>query len=164
MNDRRSDALWQGVLTGLVGYATVALLAGLLDVTRGHSFFFTASLLGEHFFYGLTDPSQVTVWPGAVFAYNGLHLVTFLFVGLVAAWLALMSEKGPEYWYVGIVMFLLIVLHAFGAMLLITEDMRAVEPVWAIVLPTLVAWAAMAVYLLRMRPALRQRMLHWEEE
>lgn len=164
MDEQRTDALWQGVLAGLVGYGTIAIVCGVLDVVRGHSFFFTASLLGEHFFYGLTDPSQMTVWPGAVFAYNGLHLVTFLFVGLVAAWLAFMSEKGPEYWYVGIVMFLLVLLHAFGAMLFITEDMRSVEPVWAIVIPTILAYAAMAAYLLRVRPSLRTRMQHWEEE
>lgn len=164
MNDRRTDALWQGVLTGLVGYGTVAIVCGLLDVARGHSFFFTCSLLGEHFFYGLTDPSRVTVWPGAVFAYNGLHLLTFIFVGLIVAWLAFMSEKGPEFWYVGVVMFLLVLLHAFGAMLFITEDMRSVEPVWAIVIPTILAYAAMGAYLLHARPSLRTRMQNWQEE
>ncbi len=162
-NDR-TDTIWQGVLAGLVGYATVALLVGILDVALGRSFFFTAALLGEHTFYGLRDPSQAVVWPGAVFAYNGLHLVAFIFIGLVSSSLAFLAEKGPAFWYGGAVLFLVVILHALGALLLMTEDLRAVLPAWMIVLPTVVSGAAMATYLLRCHPRVRHAMRVWEEQ
>ncbi len=160
----RTDTIWQGVLAGLVGYGTVALLVGMLDVALGRSFFFTAALLGEHAFYGLGDPSKVVVWPGAVFAYNGLHLVAFIFIGMVSAWLAFLAEKGPAFWYGAAVLFLVVILHALGAVLLMTEDIRAVLPAWMIVVPTVASGAAMATYLLRCHPRVRHAMHVWEEQ
>ena len=163
MTAERSATLLQGVLAGLIGYATLALLVGIIDIALGHSFFFTAALLGEHLFYGLSDPARVVVWPGAVFAYNGLHLLAFLIIGTVAAWLALMSEKGPELWYLAAILFLFVFLHAFGAILFLTEDIRAAIPAWVIVLPTIASAIAMGGYLLTVRPAFRHDLVTWQE-
>ncbi len=146
----RTDTLWQGIIAGLIGYATVALLVGIIDVAMGRSFFFTAALLGEHVFYGLSDPAQVVVWPGAVFAYNGLHLLAFLIIGVVGAWLAFMSERGPELWYLAAILFL-------------TEDIRAAIPAAMIVVPTLASAITMGSYLLAVRPAFRHDLVTWQE-
>lgn len=163
MTSDRADTLWQGVLAGLIGYATVFLLVGFIDVALGRSFFFTFALLGEHLFYGLSNPAQVVVWPGAVFAFNGLHLVAFLVIGIVAAWLAFMSEKGPELWYLAAILFLFVFLHAFGAVLFLTEDIRAAVPAWMIVLPTVASALTMGSYLLAVRPAFRHDLVTWQE-
>lgn len=164
MTADRSDTLWQGVIAGLIGYATVALLVGFIDVAFGHSFFYTAALLGEHIFYGLSDPALVVVWPGAVFAFNGLHLLAFIIIGMIAAWLAFMSEHGPELWYVAAILFLFVFAHAFAALLLLTEDIRAAVPAWTLMLPTIVSAAAMGTYLLAVRPAFRHDLVVWQEE
>ena len=156
-----TEIVWEGIVAGLIGYATVAILIGVIDVAQGRSFFFTAAMLGEAAFYGLTDPANVVVWPGAVFAYNGVHLLGFLFIGMSAVWLAYLAEKGAELWYVGLVLFLLVVAHACGAVLLLTEGMRAVMPAWVIAVPTLVGLAAMTLYLLVSRPGLRQELTTW---
>ena len=157
----RLEVLWDGLMAGLIGSATVALFVGFLNVLQGRSFFFTAAMLGERLFYGLKDPSTVVVWPGAVFAYNGVHLLGFLIIGMSGAWLAYMAEKGSELWYLGLVLFLLVVLHAYAAVLLMTEGLRSILPAWMILVPTLAGVTATSIYLLYARPALRNEMKTW---
>ena len=159
--EERAEIVWEGLIAGLIGYATVAILVGAIDIVQGRSFFFTASMLGEATFYGLTDPANVVVWPGAVFAYNGLHLIGFLFIGMSAAWLAYLAEKGAELWYLGLVLFLLVVAHAVGAVLFMTEGLRAVMPAWVVIAPTVVGLIAMWLYVLRVRPGLRTELTTW---
>lgn len=156
-----TEIVWEGLLAGIIGYATVAILVGVCDLAFGRSFFFTAAMLGEAAFYGLTDPANVVVWPGAVFAYNGVHLLGFLFIGMSAAWLAYLAEKGAELWYLGLVLFLLVVAHALGAVLILTEGLRAAIPVWVVLVPTVVGLAEMFVYLLAVRPGLRRELTTW---
>ena len=74
MSTNRVDSLWHGLMVGLIGYVTIAASVSLGDLLLGRSFFYTVSLLGEWMFYDLSDPTKLRVWPGAVFAYNGLHL------------------------------------------------------------------------------------------
>jgi hypothetical protein len=155
------EIVWEGIVAGLIGYATVAIFIGFIDVAQGRSFFFTAAMLGEAAFYGLTDPAHVVVWPGAVFAYNGVHLLGFLFIGMSAVWLAYLAEKGAELWYFGLVLFLLVVAHACGAVLILTEGLRAALPVWVVIVPTVVGLAAMTAYVLGMRPGLRAELTTW---
>ena len=156
-----TEVVWEGLIAGLIGYATVAILVGAIDVVLGRSFFFTAAMLGETLFYGLRDPAGVVVWPGAVFAYNGVHLVGFLFMGMCAAWFAWLAEKGGELWYVGAVLFLLVALHAFGVLLFMTERLRAAIPAWVVIVPGLVGFAAIVGYLLAVRPAFREELRTW---
>jgi hypothetical protein len=157
------EVVANGLVAGFIGYATVALLIGVIDVAQGRSFFFTAAMLGEAMFHGLTDPANVVVEPGAVFAYNGLHLLTFLAIGLSAAWLAHLAERGAQLWFPAVVLFLFIVAHAFGAVLLMTEELRAVLPAWLVGVPTLVALLAMAAYLMAVHPGLRRKPGEWND-
>lgn len=161
MRADRTEIIWQGAMAGLIGYAAVALSVGIGDVLQGRSFFFTVSLLGEWLFYGLEDPAKVRVWPGAVFAYNGLHFVTFLMFGLLASWLAAVSERGPLYWYAALVMYLFVFVHLFAAVLLMTEPMREAIRMSQILIPSVLAVVLMSAYLLRVHPQLRREMNEW---
>lgn len=163
MRAEREDALGQGLLAGFIGYATVALSVGIADVAQGRSFFYTAALLGESLFYGLRDPGKVIVWPGGVFAYNGLHLLVFLVIGVTAAALAVLAERGPELWYGAFVLFLLVAFHAWAAVQLLTEPVRAAIPTWEIWVPSVLSGVAMLAYLVAARPRLRHALGHWEE-
>jgi len=164
MRAERNETIWQGLMAGLFGYATVALLVGAIDVLLGRSFFYTAALLGEWLFYGLKDPAQLTVWPGAVFAYNGVHLLTFLGFGLLAAWLASMAERGPALWYAGMVLFLLAFLRLFAAVLFMAEPLAAVLPGFEIWLPGIAAAVVMVAYLLHVHPKLLKHTDDWQEQ
>lgn len=164
MRADRTETVWQGLMVGSIGYFTIALSVSIGDVLQGRSFFYTVSLFGEWLFYDLKDPASVRVWPGAVFAYNGLHLVTMLAFGLLASWLASVSERGALYWYAGLVMFLFVFVHLFSAVLLMSEPLRAAVSLVQIVVPSLLAVVLMSAYLLRMHPQLRREMNEWVDE
>ena len=160
----RTETLWQGLMAGLIGYVTVAVLVGMIDVIRGHSFFYTAALLGEWLFGGLSDAREVRVWPGAVIAYNGLHLATFLVFGIIAAWLASLAERGHALWYAGLVLFILVLAHLEAAVWVMTEGVRSALPDYQVLVPGFLGATAMAVYLMRVHPALRRQMGRWEDD
>jgi hypothetical protein len=164
MATNRKDTIWHGLMVGLIGYATIAISVSVGDLLQGRSPFFTVALFGEWLFYGLVDPAKVHVWPGPVFAYNGLHFVTFLGFGLLASWLASMSERGPLYWYAGLVVYLFVFVHLFAAVLLMTEPLRTAIPTLQILLPSLAAVVLMSMYLLRVHPQMRREMNEWVDE
>ena len=88
MKTSLQDTLRQGLVAGLIGYATVGIVFGIVDMLQGHSPFYTAAVLGSALFYGVQAPVHAAVAAPYVFAYNGLHLMIFLLFGFVAAWLA----------------------------------------------------------------------------
>ncbi len=158
MRPERTQVFAQGLVAGLIGYAMVAVLFAIANVMLGRSPFYTAALLGEATFYGLRDPAAVTIWPGPILAYNGLHLVVFLALGLLASWLACLAEKGPELWYVATVLFIFVMFHMYGAFLLLTEGMRHAISAWLVMVAGIGAGGAMGAYLLGAHPQLRAGM------
>jgi len=164
MKARTEQLITQGLISGACGYAAVVLFFFVLNLVAGRSPFFTAALLGEAFFYGLNDPAGVVVWAGPVIAYNGLHLLIFLGLGMLAAWLAALSERGPEFWYISILVFLFIIFHVYGALLFLTEPFRSVFPVWQSFLAGTLASVAMGSFLVWARPGLRHELQEYREE
>jgi hypothetical protein len=160
----RAEVFYLGLVVGLTGYLTVFLAVGIGDALQGRSFFYTFALLGGWLFHGLDDPASVRVWPGAVLAYNGLHLVIFLGFGVLASWIASVAERGPLLWYGALVMYLFVFLHLFASVVLMTEPMRATLSLWHIALPSLLAVVAMSWVLLRQHPRLRHEMDVWVDE
>ncbi len=158
MSSTRSNVLWQGMIAGLIGYATVAIVLAVVNVIAGRSPFYTAALLGGGVFYGVRDLSAVAVWPGAVLAYNGFHLLLFLALGMFAAWLAQIAERGPHLWYVGVTFFVLVAFHVFGMMFLLPPALRPVMLVWSALASGVLASALMALYLVMIHPMIREEM------
>ncbi len=154
----------EGLIAGLIGYACTALFFIVTNVLEGRSPFHTAALLGGALFYGLRDPSQVVIWPGVVLAYNGLHLFVFLLLGMLAAWLAYLSERGPEFWYIGLILFIFVLFHVYGVVQMFSEAFRATIPIWVSFGGTFVASIAMAVYLIWARPRLRREIQEFRED
>jgi hypothetical protein len=155
------DVICQGLFVGFVGYLTVFLGVGAGDLMKGNSFFHTFSLLGGWLFHGLEDPAAVRVWPGAVFAYNGLHLVAFLAFGLFASWTASVAERGPLLWYGALVLYLFVFLHLFAAVVMMTEPMRSAFSLLHVAIPSLLALGVMSWVLMYDHPQLRREMDEW---
>ena len=61
--------------------------------------FHTAALLGSALFFGLRDPLELASGPAPIIAYNGLHILVSLLIGLGAAWLVFQTEKNRPLWY-----------------------------------------------------------------
>ncbi|MDP3937024.1 MAG: hypothetical protein Q8R92_02680 [Deltaproteobacteria bacterium] len=164
MKTRTEQLITEGLISGAIGYAAVVLFFLILNLFAGRSPFFTAALLGQAFFYGLNDPADVVVWAGPVIAYNGLHLIIFLALGVLAAWLAALAERGPEFWYISILVFLFIIFHVYGALLLLTEPFRSVFPVWQSFAAGTLASVGMGSFLVWARPELRRELQEYREE
>jgi hypothetical protein len=164
MRAERVQTNLQGLAAGFIGYVAVALFFAIFNLIGGRSPFFTAAFLGDALFYGVRDPAAVVVWPGPVFAYNGVHLLMFLALGLVASWLAFLSERGPQFWYIGAILFLFVVFHLYGFVLLVTGGIQAVLPTWTVFASTVLAGTAMFAYLLWVHPRFRSELHDFREE
>ncbi len=154
MNETRRQILFEGLVTGIIGYATVAFVLGLLDVASGRPFFYTAALLGQAVFGGFGESGASFVTPGAVFTYNGVHLISFLVFGFLVATLVVETELHPAFWYVSF----FVLLGAFFLVTLVVSGFGAALggelPWWRVVLANVVAALAMGTYLLLAHPRL----------
>lgn len=147
MKPERAQIWIQGLMAGLIGYAAVALFFAVVNLFAGRSPFHTPALLGSVLFYGLRDPAQLVIEPGPVLAYNGLHLVVFLMIGLVAAFLVFEAELHHYLWYIVFFLFLAGFLLSIAVVGALGAELARLLPWWSVLLGNL-AWAsAMAAYL-----------------
>ena len=164
MRAERVQTNVQGLVAGFIGYAAIALFFAIVNLVAGRSPFFTAAFFGNALFYGVRDPAAITIWPGPVFAYNGVHLLMFLVLGMIASWLAYLSERGPQFWYIGAILFLFVVFHMYGFVLLITGEVQSVVPIWTVFVSTVLAGTAMFGYLVWVHPRFRAELREFREE
>lgn len=151
-SERSTSSTWaEGLVVGLIGYAAVALFVGGYDLLAGRSFFHTVATLGRGL---VADPGPPgTVDPGALLAFNGLHLLAFLAIGLVVAKLAHAIELHPVFWYLAF-FFCLGVFFASVAAISAIDPQREALPGWVIVAANVVAGLLMGSYLMRRHPRL----------
>ncbi|UCG74934.1 MAG: hypothetical protein JSV95_09265 [Gemmatimonadota bacterium] len=155
MSEIRSRVFFEGLVAGLIGYVTVAVVLGIVDLATGRSLFYTVATLGQAVFGGF-DPAagEVAVTPGHVFAYNGLHVLVFVGFGILVAWLVVETELHPVIWYVAFMLllgaFFLATLFAAGA----GVALEGALPWWSVLLANVAAALAMGTYLHRAHPRL----------
>ncbi len=150
--------LTEGFAAGLIGYAAaIAVVAGI-DLVAGRSIFFTPALFGATLFYGLEDPSALAVAPGPVLAYNMVHLLAFLLLGLTGAWLTGLAERYPAAQYLVLVLLAFIGFHVYVALLFFAQPLLGTAGWWKLGLGSVVAAGAMGWFLLRSHPLLRREL------
>lgn len=158
MSRNSARVVRDGIVSGVIGFATVALFFIATDAIAGRPLLYTPALLGGALFYGVTSPSEVTVSPAPVLAYTGTHLAVFVVIGTLAAGLAALASRHRHVWYLGVNLFLLVVAHASGAVLTLTESLQGVVSAWLVTGATLAAAITMALYLLWANPPLLREM------
>ena len=96
----RNEKAWvvEGLVTGLVGYGTVVGFFAVLDLVSGEGLLHTPTLLGSALFFGAEGGGAQG--PAPAIAYNGLHILVSLLIGLGAAWLVFQTEKHRPLWYI----------------------------------------------------------------
>ena len=153
--ETRRQMFTEGLVAGLIGYATIAVFYGLLNVALGSSVWSTARLLGG----GLVSEGVAESMPLApVLAFNAVHLAALLVVGLVVSWLVYETERHPEIWLLTFFGGLMALFFAEGFMLVVAEPAITVLPWWSVILANLLAGFAVGGYLLRSHRALLQRL------
>jgi len=147
----------QGVLFGLIGYATVAVVFAIANVIDGRSPFFTAAAPGSVFFDGATDPESIVVSMRTVAEFNGVHLLSFLAFGLIGAWLAMLASKGAQRLYPTLFFWIFVAFHMIGAVQMFVFPMNSVIPAIAVWAGGILASLVMAGYLLRVNPRIMRK-------
>lgn len=151
-----------GLVVGLIGYAAVALFYSFFDVLAARGPVFTVNMLGRALFRGVRDPAillfPVTIDRGALLAYNAVHLVVALAVGVFVTTLVARADEDPSRrrWTAA-------VLVAGGvatilAVGLLSAPIRPLLPWWSIVVANVLAAVAAAAWLAHQRPGVWRRM------
>ncbi len=160
---RNGSATREGVVVGLIGYAAVAVFYAVFDLLAGRGGLFTLNLLGKIVFGGNPDPSilqlPIPIDAGAMMAYNVLHLVVSLAVGLFVAHLVAQVEQRPR---IGVPV-LLVLLSGYAVTVavvaVVTQEVAPLLPFWSIVTVNTLAALAGGVFLWRAHPHLWARVL-----
>lgn len=150
MKPDRARVLSEGLITGIIGYAVVVLFYGVVNVVTGESFFSTAARLGA----GLVGPEAGDSAVGAVLAFNGLHLIVFLLIGLVAAALVMQTERHPSFFVVALFAGIMGLFAVMAAFLSFAARSGTEFPIGSVFVANLLAGAAMGAYLLKAHPRL----------
>lgn len=147
-----------GLVAGLIGYGTVVVVMAMMNVIFGRSPFYTAALFGAVLFYDLADPAALVISAGPVLAYNMVHLVAFLGLGMVASWLVTLSERYPTAQYFVLVALVFVAFHVYGALMLFAQPLLGGSAWWEIGVGTAAAAVTMAAYLVLGHPFLRREL------
>lgn len=147
MNAEREQVLVQGLVAGLIGYATVVVFFALVNILSGRSPFYTAAALGAVLFYGAQDGARVAVDVGPVLAYNGLHLFASLVIGQAASWLFFGTERQHALWYLAFFLFLAGFLASVVIMGIIGAEIAHAVQWWSIAVANLTWVLGMGGYL-----------------
>jgi hypothetical protein len=151
----RQNILSGGIMTGFIGYVVVAAVLAALNIDTGRSPFYTAALLGSALFYHLTDPATLSITAGPIFAYNALHLLVFLGLGLLVSWLVCLAERYPAALYLILFPLLLVAAHMFLALVIFAEPLLGAAGPWHIGLGSVAGAVAMGWYTWRTHPMLQ---------
>lgn len=93
MSEERARSIREGFVAGLLGYAAVVTLFAVLNLMAGESPFHTASLLGSALLGSALDQPGAF---GPILAYNGVHLLVSVALGVAAAFLAGRAEMDHD--------------------------------------------------------------------
>lgn len=150
-----------GVITGLVGAAAVALWFLVVDIMASIPFY-TPAALGSAILLGASSPAEVRLNFGVIGAYSFLHLFAFCGVGVAFAWGAERIERAPGFWLLALMAFI-VVEGLFVATAGIVSEWVLGTLGWVqIGVGNLVAIAAMGMWLWQTHPRLRQQLTERE--
>jgi hypothetical protein len=157
MGSSTSKTLVEGLVAGLIGYFAVALFFMAVNTLSGQDPFHTAAVLGT------VLVGNVSGNAGAVIAFNGLHMIASLVVGIVAAWLLYETELHPGSWFAPFFFFVagFIFTSVFAGV--VASELSSAAPWWAVISANAVAGALAGWYLWTRHPGLGEAIQHAAE-
>ena len=158
----RHRVVRDGLIVGIIGYASVALFYAVFDLVAARGALYTVDLLGKSVFKGLRDPGVLGVPMkldmAAIASYNGLHFFVSLVIGLVVAGLVAQAEREPA--QTRLIRFIIVLgfVVTIVAVGWLTGPIRLLLPWWSIVAANAFAVIVAGAYLLRRRPGTWRRL------
>lgn len=158
--------LREGLVSGLLGAAVVAVWFLLLDGVMRQPLF-TPAALGSLLFHGVADPENVRLTAATVGGYTVVHVAAFLLFGMVVSALVAQADRMPSFIF-GVVL-LGVVFELFFVGLVASLGTWVLQEFawWSILGGNLLAALAMGAYLWRRHPDLRRTVLDgdvWADE
>jgi hypothetical protein len=149
--------LREGLVAGLIGAASVATWFLLVDLVAGRAFF-TPAMLGDAVFWGVRDPAQVQIAFPPVVGYTMVHMLAFVVVGAVAAFLAHEVELLPHALFIVVVFFAVFEFGFYVILAILASPLLGALAWWNVAIGNTIAAAGMGYYLWRMHPRLREEL------
>jgi hypothetical protein len=141
-----SGALFQGLVAGLIGYVIVAGFFVALNLVLGRPATFTAGVLGTALVGG------ATAHVGAVIAFNGVHILASMVMGVAAALLIYETELHPRAWFAFFFVFVAGFVFTSVVAGVVAAEMTEAAPWWAVIFSNLLAAGLSVRYLLSRHP------------
>lgn len=154
MKADRARLLTEGVVAGILGYLVVATFFAFLNIFMGRPVLHTAALLGGLLTGVPVDPVAPAIETGPVLAYNAVHLLAFVTVGLLAAALVFATERHNELWELFLLIFVAILMVSWITFAVLIGPVSPGLPLWAVLVANAASAAAMGAYLLYRHPGL----------
>lgn len=149
----RRGTLLHGLYAAMIGYGVVVVFFALVNLLAGRSPLHTAALFGAVLCYGLEDPAALTVTARPVLAYNMLHMLVFLALGMGGSWLVGVAERHPPTRYLALFVLVFVFAHTVAGLVLFAQPLYPVTW-WHLAGATLLAAIAMVWYLATRHPGL----------
>lgn len=156
---RSHPSLSRGIVTGLIGAATVAIWFFVLDLVRGRPLY-TPAALGSAFLLGTAQNGDVHVTFGVIAAYTVAHTVAFIAAGILAVTVAELVERTPQLLLLALMFCIVLEALVVGALALGAQWVLGALGMWAVLVGNALAVAAMGWTIWRTHPVLRRRLLH----
>jgi hypothetical protein len=108
--------------------------------------------------------AEVQVTPETVLAYTGVHLASFMLIGLIAAALVEGARREPHVLLAVVLLFVTLEVMFIGLLAIVAEWLLDGIHWWMIIAANLVAAFVMGGYLLWRHPEVRENLSHDLEE
>ncbi|MBI3568031.1 MAG: hypothetical protein HY084_07505 [Gemmatimonadetes bacterium] len=158
----------QGLTVGFIAYLSVAAFYAAFDFLAARGTLYTVDLLGKAVFRGLRDPSvlqhPIDIDMGAVMAYNALHFVVSLAIGLAVCGFVELAERRPRSAPFVSLMLAAGFLVTVAVVGLLSDPIRPLVPWWSVVVANLIPMLFAGWYLVRQRPGVVRLLTRWTQE
>jgi hypothetical protein len=146
----------EGLITGVIGAAVVAVWFLITDIAQGRALS-TPSILGQVLLYGNTAPIVTPPQPGPLVAYTLLHLGVFVLFGLVVTQLVHLAMSSPLARF-GLMM-LAVVFEVFFLIIVyaVFKGTSELFPWWSVLGANTLSLLGMGYYLKQSHPNLRHQ-------
>jgi hypothetical protein len=146
--------LTDGLYAGVIGAAVVALWFFIIDWLAGRPLH-TPYVLGTLLLRGAAGVAEGPADAGTVAAYTSVHVVAFVAVGMVAAYLVALFDRYPAAGIALVFLFAFFEVGFFVVSAALGGGLLGRLGPWAVGIGNLLAAAAMAFYFWKRHPRLR---------
>jgi hypothetical protein len=156
MQGKTATRIAEGLVAGIVAHVAIAIVLGVADLIGGRWILYSPALLGSVLLDGGRQGCQLPLRATSFLAYTSIHLITLTLFGLLASWLIRGSEERPILWFGALLTFVVVAWHLTAAVLGLLAPVQECLSLWPITAAGFAGGLAMAAYLWRNHPRLRQ--------